>query len=81
MKVKFLRNYGDYKIGEEREITVDDDEKRYMVSTKTVLVLEDDVPSQAEGNQAEEEVEEIPQIEVPEEEEKVAKNGRKGNSK
>lgn len=77
MKVKFLRNYGDYKIGEEREITVDDDEKRYIVSTKTVLVLEDDVPSQAEDNQAEE----IPQIEVPEEEEKVAKNGRKGNSK
>ena len=77
MKVKFLRNYGDYKIGEEREITVDDDEKRYIVSTKTVLVLEDDVPSQAEDHQAEE----IPQIEVSEEEEKVAKNGRKGNSK
>ena len=81
MKVKFLRNYGDYKIGEEREITVDDDEKRYIVSTKTVLVLEDNAPSEKKEDQTEEISEEIPQIEAPEEEEKEVKNGRKGNSK
>ena len=74
MKVKFLRIYGEYSIGSEVEIEVEDKEKQYLIETGTVLVLADD------------EKEEIPVVDVEEEkveevsekaEEKPARSGRK----
>lgn len=52
MKVKFLRNYGNNKIGSIEEITIDEKEKKYLLTTNTIEILEDDEP-----------VEEIPVIE------------------
>lgn len=55
MKVKFLRNYGKYKIGEETVITVDDKEKEYLTKTNTIKIIEEDETPEAS---------EIPEIDV-----------------
>lgn len=56
MKVKFLRNYGDNKIGTIEEITIDEKEKKYLLTTNTIEILEEDEP-----------IEEIPVVEPVEE--------------
>lgn len=67
MKVKFLRNYGDNKIGTIEEITVDEKEKRYLLTTNTIEILEEDGP-----------IEEIPVVELVEEtQQKSAKRSKK----
>lgn len=66
MKVKFLRIYGQNSIGSETEIEVDEKEKEYLISTGTIVVLDDET------------VEDIPIVDA--EEEKPAKNGRKKNA-
>lgn len=63
MKVKFLRIYGQHSIGSEVEIEVDEKEKEYLISTGTILVLDDET------------IEDIPVVNV--QEEKTTKNGRK----
>lgn len=76
MKVKFLRNYGKYKIGTEEVITVDEKEKGYLISTKTILILE----NEEEKNNS---TEDIPVIEVLETSKvpKEDKNGKRKNTK
>lgn len=71
MKVKFLRNYKKNRIGDEIVLTVDEKEKKYLVSTGTIVIVEDDEIE-------EEETEEIPAVKV---DEKAGKNGKKGNNK
>lgn len=66
MKVKFLRIYGQHSIGSEAEIEVDEKEKQYLISTGTIVVLDDET------------VEDIPVVDA--EEEKPTKNGRKKNA-
>lgn len=66
MKVKFLRIYGQHSIGSEAEIEVDEKEKHYLISTGTIVVLDDET------------VEDIPVVDA--EEEKPTKNGRKKNT-
>lgn len=43
MKVKFLRNYGEYRIGDIAEF--DGEELEYIVNTLTVISVEDDFES------------------------------------
>lgn len=78
MKVKFLRKYGKYKIGEVAEISLDEKEKEYVIKTGTLIILENDIEVVTEKA-----TEEIPKVVVPEEnEEKEVKNGRgKGGKK
>lgn len=80
MKVKFLRKYGKNEIGTEKVINIDEQEKTYLLSTKTIEILEND----KKDTQAED----IPKILVSEDtqepleaEEKAGKNGKKGSSK
>lgn len=74
MKVKFLRKYGKYKIGEVTEISLDKKEKEYGIKTGTLIILEDDIEEVTEKT-----TEEIPKVVVPEEnEEKEVKNGGRG---
>lgn len=76
MKVKFLRKYGKYKIGEVTEISLDKKEKEYVIKTGTLIILEDDIEEVAEKV-----IEEIPEVLISEEEKEV-KNGRgKGGKK
>lgn len=76
MKVKFLRKYGKYKIGEVTEISLDKKEKEYVIKTGTLIILEDDIEEVTEKV-----IEEIPEVLIPEEEKEV-KNGRgKGGKK
>lgn len=76
MKVKFLRKYGKYKIGEVTEISLDKKEKEYVIKTGTLIILEDDTEEVAEKV-----IEEIPEVLISEEEKEV-KNGRgKGGKK
>lgn len=49
-KLKFLRNYGDYKIGDIISSDIKEDEKKYILSTGTAVLVE--------------EVVEIPEIET-----------------
>lgn len=79
MKVKFLRKYGKYKIGEVTEISLDKKEKEYVIKTGTLIVLEDDIKEDTEKT-----AEEIPQVVVLEEKEEkeVKRDGRgKGGKK
>lgn len=92
MKVKFLRAYGKYRIGEELEITPSDPERKYLLSTGTIEILEDDVQ-----NETEEDIPKIPNTEVndeetnqeddqnqdppQDEEEKAGKGGKRGSKK
>lgn len=74
MKVKFLRKYGKYKIGEVTEIFLDKKEKEYVIKTGTLIILEDDIEEVTEKT-----TEEIPKVVVPEEnKEKEVKNGGRG---
>ncbi|MDH6456917.1 hypothetical protein M2102_000532 [Fusobacterium sp. PH5-7] len=73
MKVKFLRNYGKYKIGAEEVITVDEKEKEYLISTKTILILE----NEEEKNNSAEDIPVIGTPEVP----KENKNEKRKNTK
>lgn len=76
MKVKFLRKYGKYKIGEVAEISLDEKEKEYVIKTGTLIILENDIEVVTEKA-----TEEIPKVVVPEEnEEKEVKNGGRGKS-
>lgn len=76
MKVKFLRIYGQYSIGSEAEIEVEEKEKQYLISTGTILVLADDIKEKIPIVDVEEkEIEETPVVDI--EEEKKSKNGRK----
>lgn len=76
MKVKFLRKYGKYKIGEVTEVSLDKKEKEYVIKTGTLIILEDDIEEVTEKV-----IEEIPEVLIPEEEKEV-KNGRgKGGKK
>lgn len=76
MKVKFLRKYGKYKIGEVTEVSLDKKEKEYVIKTGTLIILEDDIEEVTEKI-----IEEIPEVLIPEEEKEV-KNGRgKGGKK
>lgn len=63
MKVKFLRKYGNFQIDSEENIEVGEQEKEYLISTGTILVLDDET------------VEDIPVVNT--QEEKTTKNGRK----
>lgn len=76
MKVKFLRNYGKYKIGAEEVITVDEKEKGYLISTKTILILE----NEEEKNNSTEDIPVIEVLETPEVP-KEDKNGKRKNTK
>lgn len=92
MKVKFLRTYGKYKIGEKSEVTPSDSERKYLLSTGTIEILEDDVQ-----NETEEDIPNIPNTEVSDEEtnqeddqnqdppqdeeEKAGKGGKRGSKK
>ncbi len=40
-KLKFLRNYGDYKIGDIVSPDVKEDEKKYILSTGTAVLVEE----------------------------------------
>lgn len=74
MKVKFLRKYGKYKIGEVTEISLDKKEKEYVIKTGTLIILEDDIEEGTEKT-----TEEIPKVVVPEEnKEKEVKNSGRG---
>lgn len=63
MRVKFLRKYGNFQIDSEENIEITEKEKEYLISTGTILVLDDET------------IEDIPVVNV--QEEKTTKNGRK----
>lgn len=63
MRVKFLRKYGNFQIDSEENIEITEKEKEYLISTGTILVLDDET------------IENIPVVNV--QEEKTTKNGRK----
>lgn len=75
MKVKFLRNYDIYKIGEERELEIDEKSKKYLLTSGTIKILEDDVIEEKDDD------EKIPIIDDSEKTEKVGRNGKKGSKK
>lgn len=78
MKVKFLRKYGKNEIGTEKIITVDEQEKKYLLSTGTIVILEDDTADD-EKDSTQENVD-IPKIIVDENKEdtqEVAQDGKK----
>ncbi len=74
MKVKYLRKYAKYIIGEFTENYLDKKQKEYFIKTGTLIILEDDIEEVTEKT-----TEEIPKVVVPEEnEEKEVKNGGRG---
>lgn len=75
MKVKFLRKYGNYKIDEVVDAKFEEEEKKYLISTGTVEVLEDDIVENSE------ETEEIPEINAEIEETSTEKKGNKNGTK
>ena len=43
MKVEFLRRYGRYQKGDITDISLKEDEREYLINTKTIRILEDEV--------------------------------------
>ena len=81
MKVKFLRKYGKNEIGIEKVISVDEQEKAYLLSTGTIEILEEDAVENIPKVPVDEENSEEETQEPPKEEEKAGKNGKRGSNK
>ncbi|MBR8701154.1 hypothetical protein IX317_001848 [Fusobacterium sp. DD29] len=73
MKVKFLRNYGDNKIGSTVEIKLEKTEKEYLISSNTVEIISE--ADEKDENIEDEIVEEneIPMVETETKEKKTKK--------